>query len=98
MTTKNMIFVLSQLYLNKNEYTQKCLNLGSSFILLGYLIFSKPFKNKVILVSNIASEVFTALIFILILCKELLTGNKDIYFDYTFIGIICFSILVKYKS
>ena len=93
MSSRNIIFTLSQLYLSQYEYAQKTVNLASSILLLVFLIFIKPFKEKVTLFSNIVTEVLTSLVFALLVLKNLLL--EDFYFDISFISIISVSILFQ---
>ena len=93
LNSRNIAFTMSQLYLNKYEYAQKTVNLSSSILLLTFLIFVKPFKEKVILFSNIVTEILTFLIFSLLVVKNLLF--EDFYFDVSFISIIFLSVVFQ---
>ena len=97
ITTRNVIFTLSQLYLNDLEYNQKSINLLFSFIIIIFLIIFKPFKDRVVLIANIVSETMISILFLIILMKNIIPYfSKDFYFDCCFVTIILLQLGFQY--
>ena len=71
LTMRSLAFVISQMFLNDNEYLQKGFNLAVSIILTIYIIICRPFKENTTLITNIVIEVFTCLLFLIILLRSL---------------------------
>ena len=62
-TIRRVIFAISQVYLSNYPIIQRSSNLAFGFLTFLYLIIVKPYKNKLILVSNCVSEGLLCLIF-----------------------------------
>ena len=97
ITARNIVFTLSQLYLNDSEYYQKSINFLLSFIIITFLITFKPFKDQVTLIANIVAEVMISALFFIVLMKNILPYFwEDIYFDYCFVFIVLAQIGFEY--
>lgn len=96
LTTRSLVFVVGQLYVEQ-EFVQKSLNFAICCLLLAGIIIFKPFKEKLILIANIISEIFICLIFFVILTKNWLIFFKDsAIFDFCFISLVSFQIVFNY--
>ena len=97
ITARNLALTLSQLYLNDSEYIQKSTNVSFSFIIILFLIYFKPFKDRIVLMANIASEIMILALFFIILMKNIIPIFKeDFYFDYFFVSFILFQFGFEY--
>ena len=96
-TMRNLIFGMSQIYLNDYEYWQKGLNLAASLFLLIYLLKFTCFKEKINFISNIVSELFNCFLFFIVLCKSFIKSFKEgEKFDYFFISLVFIQISIQY--
>ena len=66
-TLRRILYAFSQIYLNDSPIIQKSSNLTFGILSFLYLIVTKPYKNKLILVSNCVNEGLICLIFAQIL-------------------------------
>ena len=97
ITARFLVFTISQLYLNDLESLQKSTNLSFSFIIVGYLISFKPFKDRTVLLANIVSEIMISAIFLLIFMKNIVPFFKsDFNFDCFFVSFILFQLGFEY--
>ena len=86
---RRLIYALSQVYLSDFPVLQKSSHLALGFATFLYLIVVKPYKQKLILISNIVSEGLMCLIFVQIIVmhfySDLLTEDS---FNFIFISIL----------
>ena len=86
---RRLIYALSQVYLSDYPVLQKSSHLALGFATFLYLIVVKPYKQKLILISNIVSEGLMCLIFVQIIVmhfySDLLTEDS---FNFIFISIL----------
>ena len=93
---RTVIFAISTIY-STSQSLHIELNAISSFIILLYLIYYKPFKVRLILITNIIIEAMIGLIYILNMIRmfsDIL--NNDEYFDLAFISIIFSGLVFQY--
>ena len=69
-TLRRIVYIISQVYLSNYPILQKSSNLGFGLITFFYLIIVKPYKEKIILISNCVSEGLICLIFAQILFMQ----------------------------
>lgn len=94
---RNSIFALSQIYLRENEILQSSSNLFSSLIVFFYLCIIRPFKERIILITNIVIEGVIGSILLLILCRSFFKfAHNDLYFDFIFISLLIFVLGFQY--
>ena len=60
---RRLQFILTQIYLNQYELAQSILNISTGYAMIGFLIYYRPFKDKLIQVSNLACEICYSSIF-----------------------------------
>ena len=98
ITSRNIAFSLSQLYLNDAEYYQKSINLLFSFFIIFFLINFKPFKDKLVLIANIVSEIMISTLFFIVFMKNILPYFwEDFYFDCCFVSIVLIQLGFQYS-
>jgi hypothetical protein len=96
ISLRAIIYAINIFYI-QDQSVQISLSITSSILILGYLIYYRPFKLALILVANILIEVIIAIIFILILFRIHLNFlSKDKVFDFTFMSILFFGFLSQY--
>ena len=96
-TLWNVIYSVNQLFTTKSEYLQRGLNLIISIFMMMYLVMIWPFKEKAILISNLASWAFNCFLFLIIFLRSFVESfNQNEYFDFVFIGIVTIQILFQY--
>ena len=61
--SRRLQFMLTQIYLNESELTQNLLNMCMGYIMIGFLIYYRPFKDSLIQYANLASEICFSCIF-----------------------------------
>ena len=93
---RSVIFALSTIYVT-NQSLHISLNAASSIIILFYLIYYKPFKVCLILITNIIIEAMIGLIYALNMIKMFsdILKNDD-HFDLTFLVIIFSCLIFQY--
>ena len=88
-TLRRVVYAISQIYLSNYPGLQKSSHLVFGLITFLYLIIIKPFKEKIILITNIVSEGLMCLAFAQILFMEFDTNllSED-SLNYIFISIL----------
>ena len=90
-------YAISQLCLNKDQNLQFSLNSFFSMIIIIYLILFRPFKEKIILISNIVVESLILIIFVLMFMRIYSqTFKDDQIFDICFVSLILFLLGFQY--
>ena len=86
---RRLIYAISQVYLNNYPAIQKSSHLAFGLMTFLYLIIVKPYKEKLVLISNTVSEGLMCLIFVEILLMhfhpDLLSEDS---FNFIFISIL----------
>ena len=96
ISLRAVIYAINIFYIS-DQSVKISLSISSSFLILTYLIYFRPFKSVLILITNIVIEVVFAIIFILILLRihsSLL--DKDKVFDYVFMSALLFGFISQY--
>ena len=94
---RKVIYSFSQIYLSHLVNLQRSLNFAASVIVVAYLIISRPFTDKIIMISNIFVELMMTLIFFLVLGRGIFIWlDEDLYFDLGFVFILIGILLFQY--
>ena len=94
---RGVIFVLNQLFFSENEILYFCLHLVGSLWMLFFLIYYRSFKSKLSFAMNLVIEISIVLIIAIMMFKTYSQlPNKDLIFDFCFIGIILSGLGLQY--
>ena len=60
---RRLEYVLTQIFLNEYPLFQVCLNTGFTFVILIFLMFYKPFKDRTAFIALVTSEICVFIVF-----------------------------------
>ena len=98
---RRIIYVLSLRYLNSMILLQKSINAFCSLICLTYLTFLRPFKSRLVLITNLINEIAILILFCLNLLLSFATKTHQIdflekTFIYTAVGSMGLQSLISF--